>query len=110
MYAIRSYYDPDRTYGNGITNAALALLSYGQSNFVENAAIVIMPNPNNGSFLMSLNNTGSVEIFAYDMQGRKMKIEVQFRQGIAECHIPDVAKGICLLKVVQNNKTISQLV
>ncbi len=100
--------NPDRTYGNGITNAALALLSYGQSNFVENAAIVIMPNPNNGSFLMSLNNTGSVEIFAYDMQGRKMKIEVQFRQGIAECHIPDVAKGICLLKVVQNNKTISQ--
>jgi N-acetylneuraminic acid mutarotase len=99
----------------GNCNQPITLAGSGRNGSImeqnKEASIQAYPNPNKGSFHLVMNNfsAGQYEINVMDISGRTVKQErvyVSVSNCVMPVHLPATAKGIYLVRVNANNKTV----
>jgi hypothetical protein len=72
---------------------------------VEEAAIAVYPNPNNGTFTLNAGNSEEKDIYIYNALGEIVYQKNNTSERTVDINITNVPKGIYLVKVVLDDKT-----
>ncbi|MDI9309210.1 MAG: T9SS type A sorting domain-containing protein [Limnohabitans sp.] len=117
VHDIEIHYGTERlraaTYGRGVWEVPIDLASLGKEDFVlDNNAVSVYPNPTvNGNFTLSFKNlSGKKSVIVYNIIGSIVK-EINTESEIENINLNSFAKGMYLVKVMNNGKeTIKKVI